>query len=588
MRFSSILFFLAIFTNVAKSGIIKCKNKSNSFDQLAFGNEVEFKKRIKYKNFRYNFYCLEDFDNMCYEIKNNLNDALDIISSTFEIYNPINFDAYVKSDKDEFIAYNIDSNFVALRTSNDTNEPPYLYPQALVKQLNLNTEYNFKKRDFTLVFNNFKNNPEIRVGMKDTIRTIIHEIIHGFGFMNLESPDYLNDGNNIFNIGSSDLMDENTNINDVILFPTPLYRMDLELLNKAKTCEELDVFIANNFVGFTPLTVYEKNFVSTRTKQKLFKDIGHLHNDFNCIHDTSDLFDDKKKLDCYENLNPQTQQIISEIPSKYYFEKDTLGFLTNNGTIIPLQTFDKGYSSSSIELDKLEKLYKEEFEKYNNKELIKEICHDSTSEKCIQFNEESKKFKEKIQIEVEALEKDIFSNIETYIGDKINDYFGEDFIMYYSGYDTDLSNEFMLEHFGKINRHGLIGNGIVDILKTMGWTEKGKPKSNDIYYVAEDVEYPEQFGYFWNQKINELCENEEFPTETSTISEYPTEASTISYEYPTEIVDGDDDYLSNSYFDNEVNRETLTFDEEVSALAFDESIFDVEIEKQNNNMTLLQ
>jgi len=83
MRFSSILFFLAIFTNVAKSGIIKCKNKSNSFDQLAFGNEVEFKKRIKYKNFRYNFYCLEDFDNMCYEIKNNLNDALDIISSTF-------------------------------------------------------------------------------------------------------------------------------------------------------------------------------------------------------------------------------------------------------------------------------------------------------------------------------------------------------------------------------------------------------------------------------------------------------------------------------------------------------------------------
>jgi len=112
--------------------------------------------------------------------------------------------------------------------------------------------------------------------MKDTIRTIIHEIIHGFGFMNLESPDYLNDGNNIFNIGSSDLMDENTNINDVILFPTPLYRMDLELLNKAKTCEELDVFIANNFVGFTPLTVYEKNFVSTRTKQKLFKDIGHF------------------------------------------------------------------------------------------------------------------------------------------------------------------------------------------------------------------------------------------------------------------------------------------------------------------------
>ena len=50
--------------------------------------------------------------------------------------------------------------------------------------------------------------------------------------------------------------------------------------------------------------------------------------------------------------------------------------------------------------------------------------------------------------------------------------------------------------------HPLIGNDIVEVMKTLGWTEKGKRKSNKTYYLDESINIPESndFKYFYMKK----------------------------------------------------------------------------------------
>jgi len=58
-------------------------------------------------------------------------------------------------------------------------------------------------------------------------------------------------------------------------------------------------------------------------------------------------------------------------------------------------------------------------------------------------------------------------------------YYDDNYILYLTT-GADISVEEMMEHYPNNNnnnkKHPIIGNGIVKIKKTLGWTEKGKKK----------------------------------------------------------------------------------------------------------------
>jgi len=114
MKFSNTLFAIALIFGLAKSNSINFSKRTDDYVQEVLGevNSIEY---IKYKGFNYRFYCLEDYNNKCTDIKNNLNAALDIISNTLEIYEPIIFDAFVIDYNGSTIAFNSDTNYIALQ-----------------------------------------------------------------------------------------------------------------------------------------------------------------------------------------------------------------------------------------------------------------------------------------------------------------------------------------------------------------------------------------------------------------------------------------------------------------------------------------
>jgi len=158
---------------------------------------------VKRDNFSYKFHCSEE-KKVCDGIISDINYACNIISNTFEIYKPISFEVFV----DDLSKYGInnanalamDINFVPLRTSNGKSIPPYIFPQALVKQIKINKQPKYKENDFTMIIDNCDSFPENKNNELRSI--IIHELLHGLGFVTGPSVIKLTDnkeeiGNNI-------------------------------------------------------------------------------------------------------------------------------------------------------------------------------------------------------------------------------------------------------------------------------------------------------------------------------------------------------------------------------------------------------
>jgi len=455
MKLSKTLLLVSLACSMTRAHLNKRDNDNDSYNEI-----------IETKNFKYTINCFGNYENSCSTYKKNIADALEIISNTFEIYEPITFESNI-FDLKKYGIYNLiagvgDTNYVALREVNDTSNPPIIYPQSLAKQLKLDKKPNYKKNDFILLLNNKLSKKNERIS---NVRIILHEIIHGLGFGSMVSIDDLTTFND--SIDERKLMDEfkildDDDINNVKLLPHPIYNFNSTIFRNAKNEKEFSESLNNLEVhGFFPLTVFDKNIVDIKSKNYIFEKLTHLYEDFNKCYSGIPFkaIEYYNKIHgCYNKLNPETKEILSTLPFKNFIAKKNIGILTLDNTIVPLQTFDdKFISSSSVSHTYEKKMDFCENESSNSNKMYDDVC--------------------------KILILDTVDNIDYYMD--------KDFLMNYTCRDN-LSMETLLDTILKDNKHGLIGPGIISILKTLGWTEKGEKPSDTIYYLDERIEIPEQ------------------------------------------------------------------------------------------------
>jgi len=512
MKTSTLLLSIALAFKVIYSKAIDTTDNITS-NQLNV-EEDSTVEIINNDNFIYKLHCSDEKE-LCDKIKNDFEYAFKIISNAFEIYQPIVFEAYVDDLTAKYGLSSLgavaDINFIALKSSNDTSSVPVLYPQALTKQLNLNKIPNYYKNDFIMVINNNNSRPELK---EDEYRNvIIHEMLHGLGFSTL------------FNVVQLDFYDYNVYFDDMrymyifeglkyITFPSINPSFSDKLMEITHTKEYLDQLDNTKVSKFTPYSIYDKYLVSTETGEKIFDDnLQYYYKEINqkcysedlMLKDMTDQFVKK----CIEKLSPEIQEMVSTLPTKYYFNKSTLGIQTKDGDIIPVQTLKNLYmpASSVIHiasplLDKFMKRNEENDTEINNNELIE--------------NES-----------VEDIKPEDFYK-----------YYDENFILYMADSD-DLTIEEMLELLPNNPKHPLIGDGIVKILKTLGWTEKGDKRSDEVYTVDDSIEIPENnyFKYLFMQKFEVASHDDSsisMDIETETTSRFEEEEEE---EEPTFIFD---------------------------------------------------
>jgi len=435
---------------------------------------------VESENFVYKLHCSEG-QQYCDGIKNDLDFAFNTLSNTFEIYQPISFEVFVdditlKYGFGETLAAVIDTNFVPLKTSRSRSSIPYLYPQALTKQLHLNKQPTYKDIDFTMIINNCNSLPQFK---DNEIRTvIIHEMLHGFGFGSAPSVKVLND--NKADNGQKGMIFYNEN--DQYGFETELIPSFSKDLMEITDPDEYINKVSNTKVSkFLPFHIFDKYLVSLKTGEELFKDIPSYYKEANkvCFPRGSSLvmkdITEQYLKNCIKKISPETQDITSRIIRDNYFDFHTLGIKTYDGELIPLQTMSGQYSSGSCVSHINNPLYDEYFTRVK--------LYGSESD---QVNEMFDSVTGKFKIEY------------------ILKYYDENYISYFSDVD-DFTVEEMLELLPNNQNHPLIGDGVVKILKTLGWNEKGETGNNKILYLDESLSIPETQGFkYLIKKVYEL------------------------------------------------------------------------------------
>ncbi len=388
----------------------------------------------------------------------------------------------------------IDSNYVPLKESKDKASIPYLYPQTLVKQLKLNKQPKYKKNDFILVINNCNSMPEYR---DNELRSIlIHELLHGLGFMSLTSVIELknDDGYSIDSAGISLEFDMNKKY---AIFPNSMLSLNEKLLEITEEEEYMNQLYDSNSSKPLPFSVFDKNIVSLESGKKIFDDLKSYYKEVNekCL--PKDGSTNKYSSDCFKKLSAKTQKTITNIIKENYFILHTLGILTVDGNVVPLQTMNGTYSSiSSVS--------------HPNNPLIDEIYSVPEEERQNFLNEI-------IDFTIGTLKKEALIK-----------YYDDNYVLYY--FDNDnLTVEEMIELLPNNPTHPLIGDGIFNVMKTLGWNGKGDKKSNKIYYLDETFDIPEanSFEYVLKKKYEISHHNKTPSTETETEIENEKPTSTV-------------------------------------------------------------
>ena len=241
--------------------------------------------------------------------------------------------------------------------------------------------------------------------------------------------------------------------------------------------EYLNQLINSEVSKFLPFTVFDKNLVSLKSGEKILRKLKSYYKEVNknCLPKDGSplLFKDltaKTYNDCFETLSSKTQETIIRITKEYFFTIQTLGILTKDGNTVPLQTFNGLYNQGNS------------------------ICHPEH----ILYDE--------ITIAIEDGRIDFINSVFNstnlkYTEEAVSKYYDDNYILYYIDND-DLTVEDMEKLLPNNENHPLTGNGIVEVMKTLGWTEKGKRKSNKTYYLDESINIPESndFKYFYMKK----------------------------------------------------------------------------------------
>ena len=393
----------------------------------------------------------------------------------------------------------MDANYVPLKTSKSKSAAPYLYPQSLVKQLKLNKQPKYKKNDFLMIINNssdLKNNE---------LRSILtHEIIHGLGFMSLAPVGRVTDSD-VVSIDNSlgQLIYNETD--KYIIFPYTVASYSKKLLDITDEEEYMKQLYNTKLSKFMPFSIFDKYIVSLESGKRLFEDLKFYYKEVSkkclpkkgsslLLKDSSD----KNLGECFDSLSSKTKNIITSNIKKYYFKAHSLSIVTKDGEKVPLQTLEGSYASGSSVVHPNNPLYDLLFSKIkeNGPDAIYDFIDVSTE-----------KFKNEL----------------------VEEYYDDNYVLYFSD-DDNFTVEEMLKLLPNNPDHPLIGNGIVKVMKTLGWNEKGKRRSSKTYYLDESFNIPESnsFEYIFKKRY-EISKHDAPSNETviettsvSPVDEIPT------------------------------------------------------------------
>lgn len=342
----------------------------------------------------------------------------------------------------------IQPNFIPLRESEDTDEPIYVYPQSLARQLKLNKEVNMIDTDFSIILNSII--PEnVNVTMVSHF-ILTHEIMHGLGF-----------------IGTGGLANYHLPY-DWILFKDDIFIPQETFISQILENNQ----IKHTYTGFYPLSIFEKYIVQRNdTDHYLLEDMTDIYKipmiePKEYISNGNDLNNEYINMfkDFYQTIVQGDHYEKSKKIAEIYKTEKSIGFKTSHGDVIPLQSFDYVFSSTSS------------------------IFHTELTK-------------------VDTLK---YFSVDPYNKSAIATSLDENFLMNYSLFFLE-DMDTIVSIVGENNKHGLIGPGIVDIMKTIGWTEKGHSSKDKTYYIPDDFQLKvnSNIDYLFNTHSNQTTPSSE-------------------------------------------------------------------------------
>ncbi|ORX42151.1 hypothetical protein BCR36DRAFT_338006 [Piromyces finnis] len=290
-------------------------------------NKGKYSKSIINDPFNLNVHCYSTED--CENYPARIQEGAYFIAQTFEFYQTVNvnvtifpFCRYMQNESgcESVMGITYPPTFISLSETKDSE--PFLYPQALVKQLDVDSDISYDPIDF-LIYLNSSYKP---IESQDNRALIAaHEILHGLGFFHQINPIsvYLNNYQNYFN-------------NDFALPPIRY--------------EETENTIAYN--GWTPFSIFDKYIVNSSKPDeylygKLEKYKTHEVNfEISIKRPTTQQYN--KFMSTFKALENDVEANAGGIEVANLFSTlNAVGFRTKDGKVVELQTFDGRYESAS-------------------------------------------------------------------------------------------------------------------------------------------------------------------------------------------------------------------------------------------------
>eukprot|EP00833_Pecoramyces_ruminatium_P010861 jgi/Orpsp1_1/1184893/evm.model.c7180000091404.1 len=368
-------------------------------------------------------HCLQGRDEYCKYYKEQLEPVVEEIENIIDFKRKIYFSLYffdLHFICNKCLSVALPPNYVFLRESGSNQV--YSYPQALARQLDINESLDFADMDFTIAINIEHDIEDIKIMGKFALA---REILHGMG-ITLTGE--------LVNSRGYKLFEED--------FYVPQLRAEIKLGDEVE-----DVKI--KYKRFYPLNVFEKYIVA-----QAFPDVYIFDtlNDIYKIEYPTQRFNYMKAADDESLEGTALYNAYQTIFTSNYYEKGkeiarlfkrkgTVGFKANDGTIVPLQTFnDEFYRSISV-------------------------CH----------------------IDIPKISDATFYDYDPFNKNEIKEYLNEDFIMNYTYMFMYDASEIADIVSNKKNAN-IIGPGVIKILRTMGWKIKGdNGLEKTKYLVADDI-----------------------------------------------------------------------------------------------------
>jgi len=252
------------------------------FTKIVFSAALAFKVIISKKStytyitddFKYNFHCLEDNNDLCKFLKNELHQAVDNISEIIDIEPPTKFEAFVDDlskyrldNTKEIFAVILNNEFTPL-LNNANIKSPYPNYELILKQININDN-----NDFIVVLNNFKSDQDyIKDILNDVDESIVVEMFEGLKALNKIGYPYVNNNRvNSIEFEFNYYLEKRLNV-------SAIYETAVEVSSSCKKVSELDNL--HNIMYWEDTLISKGKKESQENEYKRVIAVGDIHGDY--------------------------------------------------------------------------------------------------------------------------------------------------------------------------------------------------------------------------------------------------------------------------------------------------------------------